>query len=485
MASDQRILVAGATGYIGGRLVPALLDEGYEVRGLARSPAHLDGRVFARHPRFSAVAGDALDAATLEPALAGVDAAYYLIHSLGTGPGFGERDLAAAQTFATACATAGVGRIIYLSGLGSHDDALSEHLASRQATGDALRSAGVPVTELRAAVIVGSGSASFEIIRDLTRRLPAMVAPRWVSSRCEPIAIRDVVRYLVGCLGEPRTAGDVFEIGSGTVLTYREMLRVAAEEQGRAFRMLTVPVLTPTLSSYWLHLVTSVDMRVARPLIDGLRNDVVCHDHRIVDLLPGPRLGYREAVRAALHVDASERRSRWVDAQSARPEPTRRSLRLAPQRTAFRDRQVFDTPLAAEELWRRVELNFGGAAGYGSKADILWRLRGAVDRLLGGAGLRRGRPAGVLAEGDAVDWWRVERLERGRTLQLVAEMRVPGVARLELDVEPTPHGARLVQTATLDNTRLASGLYWYAVAPLHDWVFRELGAHLIAEPARS
>ncbi len=338
------------------------------------------------------------------------------------------------------------------------------------------------MTELRAAVIVGSGSASFEIIRDLTRRLPVMVAPRWVSSRCEPIAIRDVVRYLVGCLGEPRTAGEVFEIGSGTVLTYREMLRVAAEEQRRPFRMLTVPVLTPTLSSYWLHLVTSVDMRVARPLIDGLRNDVVCHEHRIAELLPGPMLGYREAVRAALQVDASERRSRWVDAHQARPEPAPRRLRLVPHRPAFRDRQVFDTPLAAEELWRRVELNFGGTAGYGAKADVLWRLRGTVDRLLGGAGLRRGRPAGALAEGDAVDWWRVERLERGRTLQLVAEMRVPGVARLELDVEPTAHGARLVQTATLANTRLASGLYWYAVAPFHDWVFRELGAHLIAEP---
>jgi uncharacterized protein YbjT (DUF2867 family) len=474
--------VTGATGYIGGRLIPALLDDGYEVRGMARAPSHLAGRVFANHPRFSAVAGDALDAHSLAPALAGVDVAYYLIHSLGIGADFGRRDLDAARIFAAACETAGVGRVIYLSGLGGQGDELSEHLASRQATGDALRSSGVAVTELRAAVIVGSGSASFEIIRDLTRRLPAMVAPRWVSSKCEPIAIRDVVRYLVGCLGEPRTADAVFEIGCGEVLTYRDMLRVAAEEQGRPFRMVTVPVLTPTLSSYWLHLVTSVDMRVARPLIDGLRNDVVCHDRRIVDLLGAATLDYRDAVRAALNVDASERRSRWLDSGHERPAPARHRLRLAPRRDAFRDCQVFDTPLAAEELWRRVELNFGGAAGYGAKADILWRLRGAADRLLGGAGLRRGRPVGALAEGDAVDWWRVERLERGRTMRLVAEMRVPGIARLELDIQPTTHGARLVQTATLANTRLASGVYWYAVALFHDWVFRELGAHLIAVP---
>ena len=211
-------------------------------------------------------------------------------------------------------------------------------------------------------MIVGSGSASFEIMRDLTRRLPAMIAPSWVSSKCEPIAIRDVVRYLVGCVGEARTADDIFEIGSGDVMTYRDMLRVAAEEQGRPFRMVTVPVLTPTLSSYWLHIVTSVDMRVARPLIDGLRNDVVCRDRRILDLLPGPTLSYREAVRAALHVDASERRSRWLDSRPRRPEPARRRLRLAPRRDAFLDRQVFDTPLATEELWRRVELNFGGTA---------------------------------------------------------------------------------------------------------------------------
>ena len=481
MSDPKRILVAGATGYIGGRLIPALLDAGYEVRGLARTPGKLAGRVFASHPQFTAVAGDVLERESLDSALDGVDAAFYLVHSLGAGSDFHERDVRAATTFAEACAAAGVARIVYLSGLGGADDELSEHLRSRQETGAALRTAGVPVTELRAAVIIGSGSASFEIMRDLTRRLPAMVAPRWVSSRCEPIAIRDVVRYLVGCLGEPRTAGETFDIGGGTVLTYRDMLRVAAEEQHRPFRMLGVPVLTPKLSSYWLHLVTSVDMQVARPLIDGLRNDVVTHDHRIRELLPGPLMPYREAVRRALNVAVAQRQSRWQDARFERTEGTQRRFRLAPGRPVFRDRQVFETALATDELWHRVEANFGGRGGYGGKAEILWRLRGAADRILGGAGLRRGRPAGALAEGDAVDWWRVERIDRGHILSLVAEMRVPGVARLELEVEPTDHGARLVQTATLANTRLASGLYWYAVAPFHDWVFRELGAHLIAE----
>ena len=481
MTVPARILVAGATGYIGGRLIPVLLAAGYEVRGLARTPGKLAGRVFARHPRFTAVGGNVLHRASLDEALQGVGAAFYLVHSLGAGSDFRERDLEAATTFARACAAAGTDRIIYLSGLGGAGDDLSEHLESRQATGDALRTAGVPVTELRAAVIIGSGSASFEIMRDLTRRLPAMVAPKWVSSRCEPISISDVVRYLVGCLGEPRTAGETFDIGGGTVLTYREMLRVAAEEQHRPFRMLSVPVLTPKLSSYWLHLVTSVDMQVARPLIDGLRNDVICHDHRIRELLPGDTVPYREAVRRALNVAVAQRQSRWQDARVDRVEQPRRRFRLAPGRSEFRDRQVFETALAADELWRRVEANFGGRGGYGAKAELLWRIRGIADRVLGGAGLRRGRPAGALAEGDAVDWWRVERIDTGHALGLVAEMRVPGVARLELEIEPTDHGSRLVQTATLGNTRFASGLYWYAVAPFHDWVFRELGAHLIAE----
>ena len=481
MTDSQRILVAGATGYIGGRLIPALLDAGHEVRGLARTPGKLAGRVFASDPKFSAVGGDVLERETLHEPLAGVDAAYYLVHSLGAGSDFRERDIDAATNFAQACAAAGVARIIYLSGLGGEGDELSEHLESRQATGDALREAGVPVTELRAAVIIGSGSASFEIMRDLTRRLPAMVAPKWVSSRCEPIAIADVVRYLVGCLDEPRTAGEIFDIGGGTVLTYREMLRVAAEEQHRPFRLVGVPVLTPKLSSYWLHLVTSVDMQVARPLIDGLRNDVVTHDQRIRELLPGDTIPYREAVRRALNVEVAKRQSRWQDARFDRVEQPLQRFRIAPGTKLFQDRQVFETALSADELWRRVEANFGGRGGYGAKAEVLWRIRGIADRVLGGAGLRRGRPAGALAEGDAVDWWRVERIDPGNALALVAEMRVPGVARLELEIEPTEHGSRLVQTATLGNTRFASGLYWYAVAPFHDWVFRELGAHLIAE----
>ncbi len=481
MTDSQRILVAGATGYIGGRLIPALLAAGYEVRGLARAPGKLAGRVFASDPKFTAVGGDVLQRDSLDGALEGVDTAFYLVHSLGAGSDFHERDVRAATNFADACAAAGVARIVYLSGLGGAEDELSEHLRSRQESGDALRTGGVPVTELRAAVIIGSGSASFEIMRDLTARLPAMVAPKWVSSRCEPIAIADVVRYLVGCIAEPRTSGETFEIGGGTVLTYREMLQVAAEEQHRPFRMLSVPVLTPKLSSYWLHLVTSVDMHVARPLIDGLRNDVVTHEHRIRELLPGDLIGFREAVRRALNVATVERSSRWQDARYERIETPLGRFRLAPGRKAFRDRQVFETSLAADELWRRVEANFGGRGGYGAKAEVLWRIRGAADRILGGAGLRRGRPTGALAEGDAVDWWRVERIEPGHALCLVAEMRVPGAARLELEIEPTDHGSRLVQTATLANTRFASGLYWFAVAPFHDWVFRELGAHLIAE----
>ena len=386
-----------------------------------------------------------------------------------------------------ACAAAGVGRIIYLSGLGGEDDELSEHLASRQATGDALRSAGVPVTELRAAVIVGSGSASFEIMRDLTRRLPAMVAPRWVSSRCEPIAIRDVVRYLVGCLGEPRTAGEIFEIGCGTVLTYREMLRVAAEEQRRPFRMVTRagadadPLLV-----------------LAAPRHERRHAGRAAADRRAAQRRRLPRSPDR---RAAARADARatarrceprststrrERRSRWVDAHEFRPAPaasappagaaTGRVPRPAGVRYAARGRGA--VAAGGAELRRRGRLRREG------RRPVAPARR--ADRLLGGAGLRRGRPAGALAEGDAVDWWRVERLERGRTLQLVAEMRVPGDrparARHRADRRTARASCRRPRSA---NTRLASGLYWYAVAPFHDWVFRELGAHLMAEPGRT
>ena len=495
MSQQRRVLVAGVTGYVGGRLVPELLADGHEVCGLARTPGKLAGRGFADHERFTAVRGDVFDRDSLDAALAGIEVAYYLVHSMGGGEGFEDRDQVAARTFAEACEAAGVARIIYLGGLGREDDPeLSPHLRSRHETGRALASTSVPVTELRAAIIVGSGSASFEIIEDLARKLPVMITPRWVQSLCEPIAIRDVVWYLVNVLDEPRTVGEVLEIGSGEQLPYLDLMRICAQELGRTIHNLTVPVLTPRLSSYWLHLVTSVDRSVAQPLVEGLRNDVVVHDTRIREWLPRDLSSYRLAVQRALAKGRQPdvRESRWTDAER-RPRPPMATpgrigggarephrLRLWPSREAFRDYRTVDTELPPEELFARVT-RIGGRNGYGRRVDWLWRLRGIMDRIVGGTGLRRGRPPGdLLAEGDALDFWRVERLVAGRQLRLVAEMLVPGVARLDFRVEALPDGgSRLHQLATLSNVTVWSGLYWGAIAPLHDWVFPQLADHVI------
>lgn len=497
---SRTVLVAGATGYVGGRLIPELLEDGLDVRAMARRPGKLSGRAFFGHERLEAVRGDVLDPTTLTAALAGVEVAYYLVHSLGSGSGFANADVEGARNFGSKCKEAGVSRIIYLSGLGEEsDESLSEHLRSRHETGAALRVAGVPVTELRAAVIVGSGSASFDIIHDLAKRLPFMLTPRWVKSRCEPIAIRDVTWYLRAALDEPRTIGETLEIGSGDVRTYEDLMRICAEELGLPFRNVTVPVLSPQLSAYWLHMVTRVERDVARPLVEGLRNDVVCSDTRIREWLPRELSSYRLAVRRALAKERAPafRESRWSDAQRrpmppvgtfgrlgipALRRPTR--LRLFPSREEFRDYRTFDTDLPPEELYRRVSL-VGGPGGYGRRVEPLWRLRGWLDRASGGPGLRRGRPFGAeLHEGDALDFWRVDRVVPGRQIRLVAEMLVPGVARLDFRVEPLDGGgSRLHQLATLSNESIWSGLYWSAIDPIHDPVFNQLGRHVVGNIA--
>lgn len=479
------IAIAGATGYVGGRLMARLLEDGeYRVRALARTPAKLRSKAQA-NDLLEVVKADTEQYESLESALDGVSTAYYLVHSLGAGGDFDAADERSATNFARACESNGVQRIVYLSGLGSADDGeLSEHLSSRHRTGDALRSGSVPVTELRAAIVVGSGSASFEIIRDLSRKLPVMVTPRWVRSRCEPIGIRDVISYLIGVLDEPRTIGETLEIGSGDVLTYREMMRICAEEQGRRTYIFTVPVLTPKLSSYWLHLVTSVDMRIARPLIEGLRNDVVCTDRRIREWIPLPLSDYRTSVRRAFERERNRtaRESRWTDASL--PERVREAggrLRVRPRLQRFCDERIIETTLDPEEAFRRLS-RIGGDFGYGRAAGFLWRIRGLIDRVSGGPGLRRGRPFGPeLHVGDAVDFWRVTAVERPQRLELAAEMWVPGRARLAWQIEPSVEGSRVVQTASLTNDSLLSGLYWYAVAPAHNFVFDQLQRHLLAE----
>lgn len=465
------ILVTGATGYIGGRLAPRLLAQGYTVRALARDPRRLWNLAAAG---VACVAGDVLQPESLAPALAGVDVAYYLIHSMEAGPDFAARDREAAANFAAACAAAGVRRIIYLGGLGRSGPSLSKHLASRQEVGDVLRAGAVRVTELRAAIIVGAGSASFEIIRDLARKLPVMICPRWVRSRCEPIALDQVLAYLIGALREPRTIGEVLEIGGGEVLTYEAMMRQCALALGKHVRILVVPVLTPGLSAYWLNLVTSVPMHIAGPLVEGLRNDVVTTDQRIRTWIPVAPLTFREALASALAEEgAGPLATRWTGAAASGGTAASWSG------TVVGDEQRRATTVPGAALFGAVE-RIGGATGW-YYGDWLWRLRGLVDQLLGGVGMRRGRRDPVaIALGDPIDFWRVEDFVPGRLLRLRAEMKVPGAATLEFAVEDQPGGgATLAQRARFQPRGAWGRLYWNVLRPLHLLVFRGMANGIV------
>ena len=460
----EKILVTGASGYIGGRLVPRLVELGYQVRAIAREPKKLTRRNWTG---VEVVKGDVFDRASLELALEGVDIAYYLIHSMTTSSSnFEERDRQAAKNFSQACAAAGVKRIIYLGALGSTGPALSKHLQSRQETGEIIRSGSVPVTELRAAIIVGSGSASFTIIYDLVRKLPVMLCPRWVQSRCEPISIRQVLAYLTGVLREPRSVGETLDIGSGEVLTYAEMMRTCAKVLGRKLFILTVPVLTPSLSSYWLNLVTRVPLSLARPLVEGLRNDVVCHDFRIREWIKVPAISYEEAVRLAVNkLKQNQVESNWTEANTASSQD------LSTQNlTALTDHRELRTTAPAALVFRVIE-EIGGDRGW-YHADLLWRIRAGIDWLVGGVGMRRGRrDPKLLAVGDPVDFWRVENKEEGRRLVLRAEMKLPGTARLTLEVEPNSTGSLIKLRADFWPLPFWGKLYWYTVMPLHSYVF--------------
>lgn len=473
MTSRPRVLVTGATGYIGGRLVPRLLDAGYPVRCLVRDPARLAGRPWVS--RVEVVAGDCLQPETLPAALAGVSAAFYLVHSMAAGWDFAQRDERAARQFGQAARAAGVRQIIYLGGLGDPATALSAHLRSRQHTGAVLRESGVPVTEFRAAVIVGSGSLSFEIIRYLTERLPVMICPRWVYSRAQPIAIRNVLDYLVAALDTPACVGQVVEIGGADVLTYGEMLRGYARVRGLRRWLLPVPVLTPRLSSYWVHLVTPVPAAIARPLIDGLRNDVVVRDDSARRWFPAIEpMPYEAAVRLALaNVESGRVETAWSDAvASSQGDAT--PVQLTTHEGMILERRQCVVAAPADRVFR-VFSGLGGNTGW-LYWNWAWRIRGAVDRLLGGVGLRRGRrDPRKLRAGDAVDFWRVEAVEPNRLVRLRAEMKLPGRAWLEFRADPRADGRTLLSQTALFAPRGLSGLvYWYALYPVHAMVFRGL-----------
>ena len=459
-------LVVGASGYIGGRLVPLLQARGHDLVLMSRDARPLA----ARFPGTKVVAADLLDPSTLPPALERIEVAYYLAHSMGAGErGFAERDRQAARNFAQAARRAGVSRIVYLGGLGDDAADLSHHLASRHETGAELAAHGVPVTEFRAAVIIGSGSASFEILRHLTERLPIMITPRWVGTRCQPIGIGDVLDYLVGALDHPDITG-VVEIGGPDVLSYGDMMRAYARLRGLRRMMIPVPVLTPRLSSYWVNLVSPVPAGIARPLIEGLRNEVVVRD-------PGPAsafglhpMPYVEALQRAIdRTDRHDIESTWFDALAA---PDKASLSsLASTEGMIIERRQRKIPATPEQVFAEVE-RVGGDAGW-PYADILWRARGSVDRVVGGVGMRLGRrDPGHLRVGDALDFWRVEEVRRPTLLRLRAEMKVPGRAWLQYEVTPTEGGSRLVQTAFFEPKGLPGLAYWYVLYPVHGLIFR-------------
>lgn len=492
------MFLTGATGYIGGRLAPRLVERGYRVRCLARSAAKLRARPWAAtvEDRVEIVEGDAGDAAVLEAGMRGCRAAYYLVHSMdAAGPEYRKRDLALAEAFARAAARAGVERIIYLGGLGETGAGLSEHLSSRREVEAALRGGeggareggAVPVTVLRAAMIIGSGSASFEILRYLVERLPIMITPRWVHTESQPIAVRDVLHYLIAALETPATAGRTLDIGGPEVCSYLEIMREMARALHLRRRLvIPVPVLTPRLSSLWIHLVTPLHARIARPLAEGLKNRVVCRDDEAVRLMPHPpghgRLTIRQAMDAALekvHHGAVE--TAWSDAGVMPGDPPWAGG------TEFVDRREATTAAPPEAVWAAV-CSLGGERGYYA-ANWLWRLRGIMDRVAGGPGLRRGRrSADELHLGDALDFWRVTAIEPPRRLVLTAEMKLPGVATLGFEVEGAPTvagGARLVMTARFRPRGLLGIAYWYSVLPLHGIVFRRMLRGLVRAAERA
>ena len=469
-----RVLVTGVTGYIGGRLVPELLSAGHRVRVMARRPRRLDGRDW--RDRVEVVDGDASDPDQVARAVEGVDVAYYLIHALNTGRRFETRDRHTARTFGTACREAGVGRIVYLGGLHPDGQELSAHLGSRREVGEILLASGVPTTVLRAAVILGSGSASFEMLRYLTERLPVMVTPRWLDTRIQPIAVRDVLHYLVGSAAIPAEVNRGFDIGGPDVLTYREMMQRYAAVAGLApRRIVTLPLLTPSLSSHWVGLVTPVPSSIARPLVDSLVHEVVCKEHdidRCVAEPPGGPTGFDRAVELALkRVRDLDVSTSWASAATAGapsdPLPGDPDWAGGSLYADERERVVDADPA---RLWT-VITGIGGLRGWYSWR-LGWWTRGVLDRIVGGPGLRRGRRhPDTLAVGDPLDWWRVEEVEEGRLLRLRAEMRLPGSAWLELVVDT--EGGRTVfrQRALFHPHGLPGVLYWWAIKPFHGVVF--------------
>jgi uncharacterized protein YbjT (DUF2867 family) len=471
----MNVVVFGASGYVGGRLIPQLLKQGHTVRAVTRAAASLETNPWSS--RVEIVTADLLDPASLDAALDSMDVAFYLVHSMGR-PDFEEVDRAAAGNLVEAAARSHLSRIVYLGGLG--DGELSPHLASRQEVGRILAKGPVPVTEFRAAVVIGSGSLSFEMTRYLTEVLPVMVTPKWVRTLCQPIAIRDVLHYLVACLDVEETAGRIIEIGGADVLTYEDMMRRYARVAGlRKRTIVRVPVLSLGLSARWVGLVTPLPAQVAGHLIDSLRHEVVADTELVDRLIPHEPADYDTAVEHAIkHTRGDDVPTRWARGTWTPSDP----LPSDPEHafgTIFRDTQRYETdaePLDVAWAFMRV----GGSQGYYS-ADWAWKVRGWADQLFGGAGLRRGRrDAEHVSVGEPLDFWRVVGVEPGHSLELKAEMLVPGEAWLGWQVDPRPEGgSTLVQTAWFVPRGLFGRLYWWILVPFHKVIFPQMAGGII------
>ncbi|MDX2376838.1 SDR family oxidoreductase [Microbacterium sp. LRZ72] len=483
-----RALVIGSTGYVGGRLVPRLLAAGYRVRVLARNAERVASADWGDD--VEVVIGDASDRDAVIAAVDDVDVLYYLVHSMGGGRSFEQTDQQAAQTVADAAASAGVGRLVYLGGLHPDDVPLSRHLRSRVEVGEVFLSSGVPSLVLQAGVVIGSGSASFEMVRHLTEVLPYMPAPKWVRNRIQPIAVRDVMHYLLGAARVDADVNRAVDIGGPDVLRYGQMMNGYAVEAGLRQRPIAaLPVLTPGLASHWVNVVTPIPRSIARPLVESLQNECVVKNRAVDELIPPPEGGltpYRRAVALALGRERiGDVETSWQDAavHHAPSDPLPGDPDWA-GRVVFTDVRSVETSAPAEDLWGVVE-GIGGERGWYSW-PLAWAVRGWMDKIVGGVGLRRGRRhPDRLAVGDALDFWRVEDVERGGAsdpsqLRLRAEMKVPGLAWLEMRAVPTDRGARYEQRAVFFPRGLAGRLYWLAVLPFHGFIFAGMANRIVA-----
>lgn len=483
VSTEKLVVLTGATGYVGGRLVPELLEAGHRVRILARNPRRLDDRPWV--DRVEVIEADATDRDAVTEALSGADVAYYLIHSIGTGSKFAATDRSTARSFTAAARDAGVEQLVYLSGLYPDNEELSAHLQSRREVEEIFLACGVPTIVLRAAVIIGSGSASFEMLRYLAERLPIMLTPRWVDTRIQPIAIRDVLHYLVGAADTSERVNRGFDIGGPDVLTYRKMMATYADVAGLAARrILKVPVLSPRLSSLWVGLVTPVPKSIARPLVASLINEVVCKEHEIAAYIPDPPAGlvsFDHAISLALQkIQDRDVTTTWSSAATigAPSDPLPSDPDWAGG-SLFTDERTADVDADRAAVWSVVS-SVGGNTGWFSW-PLAWRLRGLADKIVGGPGLRRGRrdPQAV-AVGDALDFWRVEEATPEHVLRLRAEMRLPGLAWLEFVIDRNETGGlSLRQRAVFHPRGLLGHMYWWAVYPFHGVVFGSMLRNIV------